>query len=332
MRRGFTLLELLVVIAIIAFLAALMFPLLGVLRFRSKVLVTNQRIDQVLSALQGIGRENGSASYVLQRDCGLGGTTEFRLNASNQGEPVSGTWHACYPDPAGSHPNPLVLAYPWGKARQYWVREAWYTTPQELPLAEPTDANRDAWYAAWKVPERHTIAELCATRSTALLQRAGVFEVFSEAEAVRQSKSRNPNRRWNDGWGQPLIVAYGIYQPTRCQLGGRYAGDYYVREALAQYQYNRSLYVAVGSPGEVLDPVLFPSGLPDTDAFAAYADWSEVSTDLWEHVAKGCTTGTQKTWDETSFDRPPWKGTRLGELKVAGKRLRPLISTPVEIK
>lgn len=332
MRRGFTLIELLVVFTIIAILVSLLIPMVGVLRFRARVLVTNQRIDQVLAALQGIGRENGSASYVLQRDCGLGGTTEFKLNAFNQGEPVSGTWHACYPEAAGSIPNPLVLAYPWGKPRQYWIREAWYGTPQALPITEPTDVNRDAWYASWKVAERHTIAGLCATRSLTLLQRAGVLEVSSEAEAVRRVNDRGPDRRWNDGWGKPLIVAYSIYQPTRCQLGGRYAGDYYVREALAQYQYNRSLYVAVGAPGLSLDPVLFPGGMPDTSAFTTYADWSATSTSLWAHVAKGCTTGGQTTWDESSFDRPPWQGTRLGNLTVSGTRLRPLLSTPIEIK
>jgi hypothetical protein len=159
------------------------------------------------------------------------------------------------------------------------------------------------------------------------------MEVANEAAAVRRANDRSPRQRWNDGWGQPLIVAYGIYQPPECRLGGRYAGDHYVREALTQYQYNRSLYVAVGAPGERLDPVLFPGGaMPDTSAFASYADWSETFIDLWAHVAKGCTTGGQTTWDETSFDSPPWKGTRVGELTVAGKRLRPLLSTPVEIK
>ena len=338
MRRGFTLLELLVVFTIIALLAALLVPMIGVLRFRARVLVTNQRIDQVLTALQGIGRENGSASYVLQRDCGLGGTTEFKLGANNRAEPESGTWHACYPAAAGSAPNPLLLAYPWGKQRQYWIREAWYGTPLALDINEPTNANRDAWYAAWKVAEKHTIAELTPTRSLALLQRAGVFEVFSEAEAVRRSKDRNSNRRWNDGWGEPLVVAYGIYQPTKRELPPvapsttNTIDDFYLREALAQYQYNRSVYVAVGAPGMKLDPVLFPSGLPNPSAFATYADWSSISTNLWAHVIKGCTTGTQTTWDETSFDRPPWQGTRLGDLKAGGTRLRPLLSTPIEIK
>jgi len=332
MRRGFTLIELLVVIAIIALLMALLLPVLSVLRFRARVLVTNQRIDQVLAALQGIGRENGSASYVLQRDCGLGGTTEFKLNSTNQGEPASGTWHECYPQVAASSPNPLILAYPWGKTRQYWIRENWYGSPLALPTYEPTDAQRDAWYASWKVAERHSIAELCPTRSLALLQRAGVLEATTEAEAVRRGNDRGPNRSWNDGWGQPLVVAYALYQPPRCQLGGPYGGDFYVREALTQYQYNRSIYVAVGAPGMALDPILFPAGDPDTSAFATYANWSATSTTLWAHIIKACTTGGQPTWDETSFDRPPWKGTRLGDLKVAGARLRSLLSSPVEIK
>lgn len=348
-RRGMSLVEILIVVAVIGVLIGMLLPAIGTLRFRSRVLLTNQRMDQVLAALQGVGRENGSASYVLQRDLGLGGTAEFSLDATNQADVAGGAWHACYPAAAANAPGnavvpvaapgaPPVLAYPWGKARQYWIREPWYCDPLGLPARDPGDpamtaAERDDWYARWRTPERHALAELWPRRTFALLRRAGVFEADGEAAALRRFNDRGRGQRWNDAWGNPLVVAYAIYQPTRCELGGRYLRDAYLKEALAQYQYNRSLYVAVGAAGPTLDPAVVPAGTLPTGGHDSVQAWEQPCADLWAHVCAGAMGDGQPVWDETSFDRPPWQGNRLGDREAKGKpRVRPLLSAPVEIK
>jgi prepilin-type N-terminal cleavage/methylation domain-containing protein len=70
-RRAFTVIELLVVIAIIATLASFLLVAIPRMRFAAKSMDTQQRMQNVLSALQQVGQADGSTAYVIQRD-GLG--------------------------------------------------------------------------------------------------------------------------------------------------------------------------------------------------------------------------------------------------------------------
>ncbi len=340
-RRAFTVLELLIVISIIAVLIALLLPMMNSASFRAKILQTTQRMEAIQAALLALGGENGSTAYSLQRQIDIGGTREFELDSTiNQGRPAGAApWHACYPDPQATGPaGKLAMAYPWGKARQYWIREPWYTgAPQNLPTTDPgdptmTQAMRDAWFAAWRQPEAHKITELWPRNTVPMLRLCGILIGADEASAVESYKDRGVSRAFNDAWGHPLVVAHALYQPTRCQIGGRYPQDYYLKEGLAQYQYNRSVYIAVAACGPMLNPTYFASGFPNTASYATYADWEPTVQSAWDGACEACLTGSQPMWDETSFDRPPWKGARLGDQIVGGRRLRGLIMAPVEMK
>ncbi|MBA3683850.1 MAG: type II secretion system protein [Planctomycetes bacterium] len=339
--RAFTLIEILIVVTIIGVLIALLLPLLGVVKFRARVVQTTQRLEAVQSAILALGGQSGSTGYALQRDLVLGGTIDFELDTTtNQARPAGGApWHACYPDAAASAPGQrLVMAYPWGKARQYWIREAWYSGPQGLPTTNPNDpamsaADRDAWYAAWRAPERHELSEFWPLNTLQMLRLAGIMPGTTEAEAVAAYKDRSSSRTFNDAWGNPLVIAHAVYQPTRCQLGGTFSPDYYVREGLAQYQYNRSVYLSVAAVGPWLHPTVFPgNALANPSGFASYADWEPTVRQVWTHACLGTMTGGQAVWDETGFDRPPWNGARLGKLDVGGTRVQPLLMAPVEMK
>lgn len=101
-----------------------------------------------------------------------------------------------------------------------------------------------------------------------LLQAAGVLPAGSAGEDLYRS-DRSRERPWNDSWGNPLVVAYALFQPPRfCNsyygptaqgylpLGlGDGLGvaqnfrDGLLKKSMEYYQHNRCLYLTVGSLG-----------------------------------------------------------------------------------
>jgi hypothetical protein len=314
--------------------------------------VTRQRMEAALQAITRLGQvERGTATLALQTSIPtLGGTALFARSQAERPpamvpQPSNAVWHRCFPDPSAVSPGhatvaavsggrPLVMAYPWGKNRLYEIREDWYAGPLGLP--NPTSATGPAPLTAeqaelWRKPEPHRLRELWPRASEAILLRAGVL---TAASAYRDD--RRPGQPWNDAWGNPLVVAYAIYQPPECGLttlandGSRvFPRDRYLRAALDAYQFNRAMYVSMGSGGPILAGSHLPSGVPTGADEAAFA---EVCDGLWRQVCETTMAEPAKVWDETSFLRPPWDGVLRVDGKLGNEDVTCFISAPLEIK
>lgn len=320
-RTGFSLIELIMVIAVIVILASLVIASMRVVLGTRDHLITVQRMEQVLNTLARVGTQSGTITMELQiAISGLGGTTRFVREADeNYTKPSDGlAWHKTFPDPDAVAPGnpvvtpagdgaPLVLAYPWGQDRRYPISESWYLNGYEHLVSGEDVA---------PAPERHRIHELWPDRSADILAFLHIVP-----SAARYHDDRSPKRPWNDAWGNPLVVAYALYQPPE-YLGGdpTLYRDHYLRQAQSLYQYNRSLYVTVAAGGPRLDPVRFPSGLG--------ADWADNLQRLWQQACAVTMPNADLEWTEQSFRTAPWGGVwknRVGDLEC-------FISAPVELK
>ncbi len=342
MRRAFTLIELLVAIAIIAVLMALIVPTAGILRDRARQLLTTQRIEAFTTALARLGDAEGSSAYLLQRELPLAGSKDFyrakTSAASTPDDPDTAaveSWHRCFPDLAGSAPgnpvvpvaapgNPLVMAYPWGAPRSYWIREAWYTGPLGLQAGDP-DGWSVAERTAWGAREPHRLHELWPRLSGAFAVRAGLARDLAE-----YASDRSTQRAWNDAWGNPLVLAYAVYQPPECrmavgqpQLAASFPADWYLKSAMRLHGYNRAIYLTAGSAGPDLDASL-PLTLPAVDGAILATLWNQICTTVMEDDAT--------TWDERSSERPPWSGVKRTQRDVGSRRSTCFLSAPIELK
>ncbi len=376
-RTAFTLMELLVVLAIIAVLAAIIIATVPLVMDQAKALTTQQRLQQVKTQLGLRGQEMGSICYYLQNGiAAFGGTLEFeRTSGDDYMVPKDGAaWHRTYPQAQGL--APLVLAYPWGQGRTYYIREDWYANAFSPNLAV-TDPN--TWSVdereAWATAEEHDLSELYPRRSGEILVLLGLADSLADYR-----NDRGPQRPFNDAWGNPLVVAYAIYQPPRYappsipawSTGHFYAAgewvedggqrylcilthdnpsdpsdsgnrpgtsdgaaywvealhddDHYLQQAYQDYGYNRAVYLAIGASGPSLSPNVFPTGSVPTggDDMA----WDGYLDALWAQVCTVCMPDATATWDESSFDDPPWKGTRQAEGGYQGVACECFLSTP----
>jgi hypothetical protein len=262
----------------------------------------------------------------------LGGTVRFIRGMSDTSsspsstDPDDGNWHSVFPADAAKAPfnpvlpyaeqpytgagdlvgNPLIMAHPWGQIRRYEIDENWYAGTYE--------SNVSSGPYAYPAPERHRIHELWPRLTSELF----VFlQLTADTETVEDN--RNPKQPWNDAWGFPLIISYAIYQPPEYTGGDvRKYRDYYLNQALAVYQYNRSLYVSVGAPG----PSIAPYDLID--------DWEKNYTNLWNHICDVTMPTEDLWWTEESFNVAPWSG--IHDLKVPDDIRHAFISAPVEFK
>lgn len=301
--RAFTLIELLIVLAIILVLVGLGFGAYQAIADSSRALVTKTRIEELLRALAegGHTRElvpahasaggEASPAQVLHRllrqrsaTCAPGVVdfmvdTRFGVWTDASYDPArvaAGTWTwTGYPWQTGPYPTTEGhrFAFPWG--------------------AEPTD---DPTFSATAPPpvtasfaiEERGLSQLCPQLSPDLVQAAGLLPE-DDLGAYRGDRSRK--RAWNDGWGRPLVVAFGLYQPPRNALvvtrewydinpndwtaSAKMAQsvtrqDYFLKRALKTYGHHRSLYLSAGALGPVL-----PADLAETDLVEADpAAWS----------------------------------------------------------
>jgi hypothetical protein len=155
------------------------------------------------------GKEKKFVTVTMQEAIpGFGGTLRFeRPDTLDYARPEGGgSWHTCWP----SATAPPILSYPWGKARLYQIRESWYTS-NVTPVLSCADPN--TWSAAeranWELPENHSITMLYPRKSAEILQVSGLVSTVANYRDDRGAS--NP---WNDAWGNPLVVSYGLYQPT----------------------------------------------------------------------------------------------------------------------
>lgn len=285
-RRGFTLIELLIAIAIVATLVGLMVPVVSSIRWRGKAAVTTARMDNLLRGFARLGAEDGSGAYALQKGAGLPGVLTWKIDELTlETQPLVGTW----PDLTRPH----LFGWPWGKTN----------------LIGSTDPDSDV-----------RLAQLDPTRSPQLVALAGVVEDGDPIQRWREVRAAN--RPWNDAWGHPLVVAWGLFQPGQPPATAMKSASP-VREALRQYQYSRSVYLAVAAGGPALRPAL--DGVPD---------WSqaEPQTVLWAQANEVCQPTAETTWDGAAWAQPPWRGVAIGDAREGGRRLRPFLSAPIEVK
>jgi hypothetical protein len=129
--------------------------------------------------------------------------------------------------------------------------------------------------------------------------------------AIEYMTNRSTEKPWNDAWGQPLIIAFGLYQPPTGALCGK---------ALRQYQYNRSVYIAVAAVGPL-------ARVPDADLKSSDpTQWGNSPTKptdgyldkLWSQANWVCQQAKEnpfdKDWSELSFDNPMWQGNKVDYL------------------
>jgi type II secretory pathway pseudopilin PulG len=151
-----------------------------------------------------------------------------------------------------------------------------------------------------------------------LLTAAGILEAGSDYAA-----DRNPNRPWNDLWGNPLIVTYAVFHPAReanASANANINRDRYLKAAMKQYGYGKAVYVAVGATGPALR-----SGIA-SDASSAVS-----LRDRWNQIRDTCQA---VEWTELTWAAPPsdWKDVRKVSKTVDGVKETCLLTAPMELK
>lgn len=372
-RRGMTLIEILIVITVIAVLAGLLLTAVPRLAYNARALDTAGRMQGLLQAATlATSQEGGCASFLQRAIPSFGGTAVMRISAS--GQLTGATWHRCWPED-GSNANdnhcdnasgkPLVLSYPWGKNRTYFLFETWYVTGKTLAGSFPAAGSSTAWPARpwptlpvpvvgannwataftpakrsqWETPEPIGLSSLRVHYSFDLLKVFGLLEGAGAGnELTAYTTDRGKKRPWNDAWGNPLVVAYAVFQPPRCDdtvmvgLGQpKKRDDYYLTQALESYRYNRSVYISLAAAGPKLRAPL--TGNWSTDAAAIWRQANDVcnrddnGTELWQTYGDASNPNVPAN----AFTAPPWEDIRRGQhRRYPGER--PMLSAPKEFK
>jgi prepilin-type N-terminal cleavage/methylation domain-containing protein len=285
MRRAFTFVELLMVMLIVAVFMALLLPLVNALRFHARAADTGQRLRGVELALRAAGANESPALRLHQGviapalvAAGLSpGVTEFQASVgyafgwngdSNGGGlmvPVKGSWLV---------PHAYAWAYPWGQGRL------------------------DDQGGLTSTIEAHNYRALSPLATPAFLRFAGIMRNDDD-----WLKDRNTSRPWNDAWGNPLVIAFALYQPmqnttvtstwlTTSNSQVAKSGilpDLYLKQANKTYGYTRAVYIGLGSVGPVVRTQLA------TDAV-------NLANDLWTQVTDVCAASQ---WDEQAWEHRP---------------------------
>ncbi len=295
-RHAFTIIEVLVVITIIALLMSLVLVAGNIVRFRAAVLRTTQRFEAIQAQLTRIGQQEGSSAFGLQKRCGLGGVLTF----------VSGT--GLLPAPAGgqnfgNQGVPYHFGFPWN---------------QEDLIAS---GDPDAQVVAGRRVSNVVLQQLDPSKSESLLAAAGVL-IDDPATAANEGQDGYRNDRsvaaaWNDGWGNPLVVAYGLFQPTTPEG---------IVAAMQSYQFSRAVYISVAAAGPILrynPPVDWRLG----------TDWAMNVRNIWQQANEVCQPPGAPRWDYLAFEQAPWQGVKVGEYGYTNEAtLRSLLGAPTEYK
>lgn len=315
-HSAFSVIELLLVVSIIAIVALLMIPLIGYFREQARWTATTARMQDLLTAAAALDK----TVLTLQRQGGLGGVTLFTRKTQAQinlinvkpsyNNPFLDTPLAAKPSEwlsQAQYDQPWYFGFPWNETDRIQARSS-----SKLPAGTVFESQAvDA--AGFQTA---TLSDLSPLRSFELMSALGAFnDTVAAGDSYRTD--RGTDRRWNDAWGRPLVVAYGLYQPpprtavlfdasnnpasTIAQDGWRIA------ESLKIYGYDRAVYLSVGATGRSLPAGLDPAMLADPSAGV----WtSTVLPALWSRITTVCDASS---WTGASFAAPPWKSVRTAK-------------------
>jgi prepilin-type N-terminal cleavage/methylation domain-containing protein len=161
------------------------------------------------------------------------------------------------------------------------------------------------------------------SRCIQILDAVG-FLSASTATAANVRTDRNPNAAWNDTWGNPLFVDAAGFTPERfgSSTDGLNRRDRLLRGAQSAYGFNRAIYLAVGSTGDIGRSTYVKTW---TDANQDQAQFAA----RWDQIRE---VTEAHTWTEASFANTPWSGFRHKSKSVNGVKEMCLITAPIAIK
>ncbi|MBA3686839.1 MAG: prepilin-type N-terminal cleavage/methylation domain-containing protein [Planctomycetes bacterium] len=293
MIRAFTLIELLVVVAIMLALMAMLLPLGQEAMYRAKATKTVRRIDDVFEALTRVGMEDGGPAAALQRRANLGGVITFTRDVTQRlPEPAAGggAWQTV----TARH----RFGFPWNRE-------------DLLSSGDPDQATvvRDGVNT---IVSSVTLGQLDSSATVRLLELAGALPRDIATTPVDESAvayaGRSQSSAWNDAWGGPLAIGFGLYQPDTSKR---------VADAVRLYRFSRAVYIAVAAGGPSA-----PTPIGDPIADAAM---------VWQLANQICQPTSDTTWDERAFVAPPWRGVKQGR-EADGERRRALLSAPADLR
>lgn len=293
-RSGFTLIELLVVILIVAILVGLLLPVLATMRFKARATDTQLRMEAVLHELGKVGQGRLSTAYVLMRDADLGGV---KLWATTRGD-VDIERQGYGPQP---ETDPAVLS----QARIGANVHLDYGQAHHLqwPWGRERDLDRDGAYT--DAPAALHLGQLAVDRTETLMALTGIAP---DATAYRDD--RGPGQRWNDAWGNPLVIAHGVYQDQGQLLGNLNT----LAQAKRQFGFSRAVYLSVAAAGP---------------RFTRGATFEDTAQGVWAQALELCNTEDgDPVWTEAGFADPPWEGIAHGK---RDKR-HAFLAAPIELK
>lgn len=353
---GFTLIELLVVIVIIAILASLGLAAMWAVKRSANKTITSQRMQEVQSGLQAVGAGSGESLQTLllsmRRLIGLGAgaqpaaafpgvavfRTDLRVGAVT---PAPGeSWPAPRPTWMLDHP----LGYP---ATDFVADPEGNNPPIRFPRLSETPLP----------PDPIGISSMTPRFSAELMLLAGVSgaddQTVSAIDRARELyfSDRNPNKPWNDRWGNPLVIGFAWYHPRMNasinnaieRRGAVHSSitnamepmfrreDLFLIRAQESYGFYRSIYASVGSVTDVLPTSIYPADLK-----SASSDWTGAAgllATLWIEIETACNheNGSELWAPAPSRDlvtQPPWRGVR----SISLNRKERMLVAPVEIR
>jgi hypothetical protein len=317
--------------------------------------ITRDRMNAVLTAFGQLG----DPAFEVQRDAGLKGVLAFcETSNGNDMIPDLNYWQTIQrtdPFPARGAPN-------WIPANDYanptlggmddgskpYLRFPWGETPPAA-LRNPNDTTPER-------PDAFLLRHFSVDRTRELLKLAGI--IVPTLDSTKPYKDymtdRSPKKDWNDAWGNPLVVAFAMYQPPRNNpIDNRNPAtasngeDYIFKVAREKYKSIRNVYLSVAAAGPSL-PELNQATLT-SDNESKWIGPTGVPAVIWKRVAVGdpksqvqpvCQQGTWDAqlkrwsgeWSESSWTTPPWSDIKKGELTDKDVKYKCFLSHPIVLK
>ncbi|MDA3959478.1 MAG: prepilin-type N-terminal cleavage/methylation domain-containing protein [Planctomycetota bacterium] len=321
MRRGFTLIELLIVIGIILLLAALIISVSGIVRRKAGLLASSQRLSEGVQAILG-SYSDGLGAVGLHRDLhatvqAMGGTADEvpgvraflvdRRYGITMPATGGGSW---IPLPYPSY----CFDYPWGQVPAH-----------DPDVSATTLSPPDTTYPV----QDRALSQLNPRHSAALWHLAGLLADDPASSLAAYTSDRGPTKPWNDAWGKPLVIAWGLYQP-RCNtlisikvpMGGsdnaaKTRQDLFLQRAMEVYGYGRAFYLAGGALGPRLSSTL--NAIDLTSSASNWTGSGGVLDQAWSDIIEvaGTEDGVEQWRTDSSvspavnaWNDPPWKGIK----------------------